>query len=129
MRPPIHRAPAHAAAQQAARKALDRQRGSSAQRGYTSRWYAAARRYLARHSLCVECRRQGRIVTASVVDHVVPHKGDQRLFWDEGNWQPLCSMHHSQKTAGEDGGFGNKVKSNSAGAVPGTPKHQGAAMT
>ncbi|MHA6731654.1 hypothetical protein [Devosia sp. A369] len=21
-----------------------------------------------------------------VVDHIVPHRGDQRLFWDRANW-------------------------------------------
>ena len=26
---------------------------------------------------------QGRVVPATVVDHVVPHRGDQKLFWDE----------------------------------------------
>ncbi|CAN7509406.1 HNH endonuclease signature motif containing protein [Pararhizobium sp. LjRoot238] len=29
-----------------------------------------------------------------VVDHVIQHKGDQRLFWDPTNWQPLCPDHH-----------------------------------
>jgi predicted ATPase len=26
------------------------------------------------------------VVQATVVDHVMPHRGDQRLFWDEANW-------------------------------------------
>ena len=29
-----------------------------------------------------------------VVDHITPHRGDQRLFWDRANWQPLCHDHH-----------------------------------
>lgn len=32
---------------------------------------------------------------ANVVDHEVPHRGDQRLMWDRNNWQPLCTTHHS----------------------------------
>jgi len=41
------------------------------------------------------------------VDHVRPHKGDPALFWDHGNWQPMCWPCHSRKTAKSDGGFGN----------------------
>lgn len=43
---------------------------------------------------------------ASIVDHIIPHKGDKQLFWDRDNWQPLCKKHHDRKTATEDGGFG-----------------------
>ena len=35
-------------------------------------------------------------------DHIVPHRGDMRLFWDESNWQPLCKRHHDVKTRNED---------------------------
>ncbi len=43
------------------------------------------------------CRAEGRAVAARVVDHVIPHRGDQQLFWDvEGNWQGLCFPHHNR---------------------------------
>jgi 5-methylcytosine-specific restriction protein A len=42
------------------------------------------------------------------VDHIVPHKGDMRLFWDPRNHQGLCERCHNSKTAREDGGFGHK---------------------
>jgi 5-methylcytosine-specific restriction endonuclease McrA len=32
-----------------------------------------------------------------VVDHIQPHKGDETLFWDENNWQPLCRQCHDIK--------------------------------
>lgn len=48
--------------------------------------------------LCVLCQRLGRIEAATVVDHVVPHRGDELLFWDAGNWQPLCKRCHDTKT-------------------------------
>ena len=35
---------------------------------------------------------------ATVVDHIKPHRGDQKLFWDRSNWQPLCEHHHNVKT-------------------------------
>ncbi len=91
------------------RKEADQRRGSAARRGYDAGWRAARRRYLILHPLCVECERVGRLTAAAVVDHVVPHKGNASLFWDETNWQALCEHHHAVKTAAEDGGFGNRL--------------------
>lgn len=65
-------------------------------------------RYLREHPLCVMCEREGFLKAATEVDHITPHRGNQELFWDESNWQGLCRKHHSEKTAREDGGFGNK---------------------
>jgi 5-methylcytosine-specific restriction protein A len=36
------------------------------------------------------CYDEGRTTAAYQVDHVVPHRGDQLLFWDRSNWQSLC---------------------------------------
>jgi 5-methylcytosine-specific restriction enzyme A len=38
------------------------------------------------------------------VDHIIPHKGNQKLFWDTKNWQSLCEMHHNRKTMTQDMG-------------------------
>jgi 5-methylcytosine-specific restriction protein A len=92
------------------RKQYDSERGTANERGYDYRWQQASKMFLVSHPLCVECEREGRITAASLVDHVVPHKGNQQLFWDESNWQPLCKEHHDIKTAKEDGAFGNKIK-------------------
>jgi len=81
-------------------------RGTSAQRGYGYRWQKARAHYLRAHPLCKRCDAEDRAVAATVVDHVVPHRGDMALFWDPDNWQPLCKRHHDIKTATEDGGFG-----------------------
>lgn len=90
------------------RKAMaDRRRGTSAQRGYTSKWRKARLLFLMDHPFCVECQKRGILKAATDVDHIIPHKGDQELFWDESNWQPLCHECHSRKTASEDGGFGH----------------------
>ena len=75
---------------------------SAAERGYGSRWNKARKRFLKKHPLCVECQREGRYVKATVVDHVKPHRGDPKLFWDQDNWQPLCKHHHDVKTRRED---------------------------
>jgi len=34
-------------------------------------------------------------VKADVVDHIIPHRGDQRLFRSVGNWQSACQWHHN----------------------------------
>ena len=36
----------------------------------------------------------GKTVPTDVVDHVEPHKGDQRKFWNTALWQPACRWHH-----------------------------------
>jgi 5-methylcytosine-specific restriction protein A len=41
------------------------------------------------------------VVGATVVDHVVPHRGDPVLFWEESNWQSQCQPCHDAKTARE----------------------------
>jgi 5-methylcytosine-specific restriction enzyme A len=49
----------------------------------------------------VPCQAAGRLAAATVVDHIVPHRGDPVLFWDEGNWQSQCKPCHDAKTARE----------------------------
>lgn len=109
----------------AERKEQDERRGTAAERGYDSKWAKARIFYLRKHPLCVHCQRERRVTAANVVDHIIPHKlkeaidsgNDARierareLFWNSaGNWQSLCTMHHNQKTATEDGGFGRPQK-------------------
>ena len=39
----------------------------------------------------------GRVVvpaSQAVCDHIKPHRGDPRLFWDRSNLQCLCKEHH-----------------------------------
>ena len=86
------------------RRASDKQRGTSHQRGYTARWRKARLLYLGYYPLCVRCKARNRVTSATVVDHIKPHKGDQKLFWDADNWQSLCAPCHNSKTASEDGG-------------------------
>ena len=83
----------------------DDKRGSSAKRGYGARWRKYRLWFLTKHPVCAVC---GRLAT--VVDHIVPHKGNMDLFWDSSNHQPLCKRCHDIKTAREDGGFGNTAK-------------------
>ena len=82
--------------------AYRRQRGSSNKRGYTYRWGKERDAYLIRNPLCEECLNKHDVIrSATEVDHIIPHKGDMRLFWDVSNWQGLCKSCHSKKTAEE----------------------------
>ncbi len=77
-----------------ARKEDDRRRGSARERGYDARWDQAAIRYRHHNPLCIGCQAVGGVQATTLVDHIVPHRGDDRLFWDEANWQPCCGPHH-----------------------------------
>lgn len=85
----------------------DKWRGSASSRGYGHAWRKARAGYLRSHPLCRVCRVDGKRTPANVVDHIIPHRGDQDKFWDYDNWQALCKRCHDIKTATEDGGFGN----------------------
>jgi 5-methylcytosine-specific restriction enzyme A len=89
-------------------KRYDDKRENAAKRGYDHRWRKARLAFLRKYPLCKHCLQEGKLTPATVVDHIVPHKGNTELFWDEENWQSLCDSHHSRKTAKEDGGFGLK---------------------
>jgi 5-methylcytosine-specific restriction protein A len=75
----------------------------------TTRWRRLRKRVLLKHPLCAECERQGQVAKATVVDDIIPHKGNPELFWDGNNLQALCKSCHDRKTAkegrwGEEGG-------------------------
>ena len=84
-------------------------RQTASQRGYTSKWSRHSKARLARHPFCVDPygTHGERDVLAQVTDHITPHRGNQRLFWDPKNHQSLCKCCHDRKTATEDGGFGH----------------------
>lgn len=67
---------------------------------YGRRWQRARLWYLQRNPLCVMCmdKTPSEIAAAHVVDHIVRHMGNVRLFWDSNNWQGLCyTCHNSTK--------------------------------
>lgn len=82
--------PCRAVAARERKARFDRKRPNSTQRGYGGAWEKARKGFLAKHPFCRSCGR-----FASVVDHIIPHRGDRRLFWDRNNWQPLCTPCHS----------------------------------
>lgn len=77
-------------------QAYDKSRGSAADRGYTREWSRKSGQHKREHPLCVGCLALGVSEPVTVTDHIVPHRGDEVLFWDRSNWQSACNLHHSQ---------------------------------
>ncbi len=88
-----------------ARRVADQRRDTAAARGYDWTWHQARTAWLASHPLCETCLTEDRFEPATVVDHVIPHRGDRVLFWDPANWSAKCKACHDRKTATQDGGF------------------------
>ena len=59
----------------------------------TPTWQRIRRQQLAAEPLCQRCKAEGRIVPATVVHHVEPHKGDWAKFIS-GPFESLCKQHH-----------------------------------
>lgn len=89
---------------------------------YGAAWRRARDAFLREHPTCKACGEySGRVVAATVVDHVVPHRGNPRLFWDRANWQALCKRcHDSHKQRAEKSG---RVLGCSADGTPIDPRH------
>ena len=77
-------------------------RPSSAARGYGAQWRRVRAAHLKAHPYCVDCGR-----AATDVDHNPRYivGTDHRAYL----LLSKCHKHHSEKTASEDGGFGNRV--------------------
>jgi 5-methylcytosine-specific restriction protein A len=69
-------------------------------------WTRASKAFRQRpeNVLCVDCKSRGLVAESRVTDHKIPHRGDERLFWDEANWQGLCWSCHSSKSRSDASG-------------------------
>jgi 5-methylcytosine-specific restriction endonuclease McrA len=61
---------------------------------YDSDWERYRLKFLKVNDKCYCCGNP-----SNVVDHIVPHKGDVKLFWKEENYMPLCDSCHNTITA------------------------------
>ncbi len=62
----------------------------------TRHWRALRKKVLNEEPLCRLCQMRGRDSEATVADHIVPHRGDQSVFFDINNIQPLCKPCHDR---------------------------------
>jgi 5-methylcytosine-specific restriction protein A len=86
----------------------------------TERWKALRRLQLQREPLCAYCLKQGKHIPATIADHVVPHNGDGRRFF-EGKLQSLCKRcHDGAKKSEEKLGYSTAI---GVDGRPIDPKH------
>lgn len=80
------------------RKAIDKM--------YDNDWQRYRAKFLAINNECYACGKP-----SQVVDHLIPHKGDQRLFEKLDNHIPLCTPCHNTVTTKFDRDYrpGNSV--------------------
>jgi len=71
----------------------------------TKAWHKLRAAQLRDEPLCRLCQQLGRVTAAGIVDHIIPHKGDEALFYDPCNLQSLCKhCHDSAKQSQEKTG-------------------------
>lgn len=89
-------------------QALDRDRGSSRERGYSAAWDRAARDYRREHPLCAYCAAGAfgpvRTSAATRVDHLYPQRRFPGVFWDQAWWVGSCDDCDAAKQALEHRG-------------------------
>jgi 5-methylcytosine-specific restriction protein A len=73
------------------------------------RWYNTARWRVLRLQIFLrdlfQCKKCGVIegnTSLLVCDHIKPHRGDERLFWDQENLQTLCKQCHDAEKQQEE---------------------------
>lgn len=73
---------------------------------YTSKeWRLTRKRHLKEQPFCIECMKVGKIVKATIVDHIVPIKQGGAKY-DSNNLQSLCWSCHSRKSVKEGSRYG-----------------------
>lgn len=73
---------------------------------HDKRWIKGRLVHLREHPICEYCLQVRKIAAATIVDHIVPHKGDEVLFFDTSNWQSLCKpCHDGPKQLEESRGY------------------------
>ncbi|PZU87336.1 MAG: HNH endonuclease [Chelatococcus sp.] len=87
---------------------------------WSAEWRAKAKAQLAKEPWCSRCAQQGRQVKATIANHLVPHRGNARLFW-EGALESVCKPHHDSAIQSEER-RGFRVGSDADGR-PLDPKH------
>jgi len=73
---------------------------------YDRKWAKISKAFLKRNPLCAYCLQMGRTTAATLTDHIEPHRGCLKLFYDHNNYQALCSpCHDGPKRLEESRGY------------------------
>lgn len=65
-----------------------------------AQWRKKSREFLRNNPYCVECGNK-----ATITDHIIPHRGNEFLFWSDENLQAMCQSCHTRKTFAENKNF------------------------
>lgn len=69
----------------------------------TTRWRALRLRIFLRDLYtCRKCGHPEGDTSLLVCDHIIPHRGDEHMFWDETNLQTLCKTCHDTVKQSEE---------------------------
>ena len=70
-------------------------------------WRNLRAEVLAKDPFCVLCLSEGIATPSTVADHIIPHKGDEALFWDKSNIRGVCKPHHDSDIQSDEhaGGY------------------------
>lgn len=77
---------------------------------HTAKWQRARQAFIRKQTVAaaqmgdvLRCQQTGVALTGQhpapnspVVDHIVADRGDERLFWDEANWQIVSKVWHDR---------------------------------
>jgi 5-methylcytosine-specific restriction protein A len=66
----------------------------------TYKWKKTSREFLKENPFCVLCGAK-----SEITDHIIPHKGNEEIFYNKNNLQALCWKCHSKKTLQENNFF------------------------
>lgn len=96
-----------------------------------ARWYKLRAQVLRDEPLCRFClgATPQRTTASVIVDHIIAHKGDARLFWSRENTQGLCKACHDRvKQRMEARGYADTLDGDGWPADPSHPAnaHHGA---
>ena len=78
-----------------AREHRERFRGSARERGYTTEWDHLRNDYIENNPLCEEHLRRGFVLSAEVVDHMIPISEDPSGRLNSANLDSLCHDCHN----------------------------------
>ena len=92
------------------RQAVDLDRGSARERGYTREWDKASAAFLEEHPLCQYCEAgvfgPPRVSASRLTDHLYPHRAHAGVFWLRKWWVASCrDCHDGPKQAAEGSGL------------------------
>ena len=98
----------------------DRTREQIARWYRSKRWQRLRASHLKREPMCMCPEHKGKYIEANVVDHITPHRGNPRLFWNPTNLQSLSTHCHNSWKQSEERA---DLRGCDADGMPTDPRH------